>query len=80
MNSAMLSSFDKKLKAMNYWVYIGVFAVAVAVYSMINILMARFSLNKKMLWFAIVVLIPVLGPMIYLFSRKSIDASEEAKS
>lgn len=58
---------------MNIWVYIGVFAVAVAVYAMINILMARFSINKKMIWFAIVVLVPVVGPLIYLFSKRSIE-------
>lgn len=60
---------------MNIWVYVGVFAVAVAVYAMINILMARFSTNKKMLWFAIVVLVPVIGPLAYLFGRKSIETS-----
>lgn len=60
---------------MNIWIFIGVFAAAVAVYAMINILMARFSTNKKMLWFAIVVLIPLVGPLAYLFSRKSIEAS-----
>lgn len=62
---------------MNIWVYIGVFAVAVAVYAMINILLARFSNNKKMIWFAIVVLVPVIGPLVYLLSRKSIEANSE---
>ncbi|WP_436516630.1 PLD nuclease N-terminal domain-containing protein [Ekhidna sp. To15] len=60
---------------MDIWVYVGVFAVAVAVYAMINILMARFSTNKKMLWFAIVVLFPVVGPLMYLISRKSLEKS-----
>ncbi|WP_462232884.1 PLD nuclease N-terminal domain-containing protein [Ekhidna sp.] len=62
---------------MNIWVFVGVFAVAVAVYAMINILLARFSTNKKMLWFAIVVLVPVLGPLVYLFNRKNIGTSSE---
>lgn len=62
---------------MDYWIYVGVFAVAVAVYAMINILMARFPNNKKMLWFAIVVLVPIVGPLAYLFSKKSIE--ERAK-
>ncbi len=66
---------------MNIWVYVSVFAAAIAIYAMINILMARFSTNKKMIWFAVVVLVPLLGPLIYLLNRKSIDAnSEEVRS
>lgn len=65
---------------MSNWIYLGVFAAAIAIYAMINILMGQFSNNKKMLWFAIVVLIPVLGPLVYLFSRKAIEAnSKEVK-
>ncbi|MEO9872023.1 PLD nuclease N-terminal domain-containing protein [Ekhidna sp.] len=65
---------------MSNWTYLAVFAAAIAVYSMINILMASFSINKKMVWFAIVALIPILGPLVYLFSKTAIEAnSKEAK-
>ena len=57
---------------MDYWLYISLFAAAVAVYAMINILMTRMSNGKKMLWFVLVVLIPILGPIVYLLMRKSI--------
>lgn len=57
---------------MDYWLYISLFAAAVAVYAMINILMTRMSNSKKMLWFVLVVLVPILGPIIYLVMRKSI--------
>lgn len=57
---------------MNYWLYISLFAAAIAVYAMINILMTRMSNNKKMLWFVLVVVLPIVGPLIYLLKRKSI--------
>ena len=61
-----------KSRNMEYWLYISLFAAAVAVYAMINILMARMPNNKKMIWFAIVIIFPVIGPIIYLLRRKSI--------
>ena len=53
---------------MSNWIYLAVFAVAIAIYAMINILMVRFSTYKKMCWFAIVTLIPVLGPLVYFLA------------
>lgn len=60
---------------MSYWLYIALFAAAVAVYAMVDILMTQISYNKKMVWFAIIVLLPIVGPMIYLFRKKSLAQS-----
>ena len=60
---------------MDYWIYIGVFAAAIAVYAMINVLMGKFSARRRMIWFAIVVLMPVVGPLVYLLNGKAIQAS-----
>lgn len=60
---------------MSYWLYIALFAAAVAVYAMVDILMTQISYNKKMVWFAIIVLLPIVGPMIYLFKKKSLAQS-----
>mgnify|MGYP000465817606 CR=1 FL=1 len=60
---------------MSYWLYIALFAAAVAVYAMVDILMTQISYNKKMVWFAIIVLLPIVGPMIYLFKKKSLAKS-----
>lgn len=57
---------------MNYWLFISLFAAALAVYAMINILMTRMSNRKKMLWFALAVLLPIVGPIIYLLKREAI--------
>ncbi|WP_420318549.1 PLDc N-terminal domain-containing protein [Ekhidna sp.] len=57
---------------MNYWLYISLFAAAIAVFSMVNVLLARMPNNKKALWFALVVIFPIVGPLIYLLKRKSI--------
>ncbi len=57
---------------MDYWLYIGIFAVALAVFSMIDILRIRMTNNQKIVWFAIVVLIPVIGPLVYIMKRKGL--------
>ncbi|MEQ6168810.1 PLD nuclease N-terminal domain-containing protein [Ekhidna sp. MALMAid0563] len=57
---------------MNYWLYISLFAAAIAVFAMVNVLLARMSNNKKALWFTLVVIFPIVGPLIYLLKRKSI--------
>ena len=53
-------------------VVLSVFVVALTIYSMIDVLRTRMSVEKKMLWFALVVLFPVVGPFIYLVRKKSI--------
>ena len=61
---------------MNYWIYLSIFAAAIAIFSMINILMNQMSFNKKMIWFAIVTLIPIIGPLIYLIRRNAYLGSD----
>ncbi|GAB4230299.1 MAG: hypothetical protein Tsb0034_02130 [Ekhidna sp.] len=65
---------------MNNWVYIALVAAALAIHAMIDVIMKRFDYGKKMMWFAIVVLIPLLGPLVYYVRRKSLitQAKEEA--
>jgi len=57
---------------MNYWIVLSIFVASLAIVSMINVLMIRISLNKKMAWFAIVALIPILGPLVYWLKRRSL--------
>lgn len=61
---------------MNIWVFISVIAVALAIYSMIDVLRVRIAVNKKMIWFALVVIVPILGPLVYMF-RKELTLSDE---
>lgn len=57
---------------MNSWIVISIFAAAIAIYAMLDILRSRMKVNRKMLWFAIVVVFPIVGPIIYLLKRKAI--------
>jgi len=61
-----------KVNVMDQWLIISVFAAAVAVYAMVDILMIRMSYKKKAIWFAIVVLIPIVGPILYLLKKKKL--------
>ncbi|MCP4457359.1 MAG: hypothetical protein GY816_04940 [Cytophagales bacterium] len=50
-------------------ILVGVVTVAIAIYAMIMVAMSKMSNAKMMIWFAIVVLIPLIGPIAY-FSLK----------
>lgn len=61
---------------MNFWIMIfSVVVVAIALYTMIDVLRTRMTSTRKMIWFAVVVLVPVLGPAIYFFNKESIATS-----
>lgn len=60
---------------MNVWLIIAVFAVALVLVVMVDILRVRMSNNKKMLWFAVAVIFPVVGPLIYLIKKRSLIES-----
>ena len=47
------------------YIIIGILAVSLAVYSMISISMSGMEKQRKMVWFAIVALIPIVGPITY---------------
>ena len=57
---------------MNSWIIISIFAATIAIYSMLDVLRSRLPLNRKMVWFAVVVIFPILGPVVYLLKRKAI--------
>ncbi len=57
---------------MSYWLTLSIFAAAVAIISMVNILFSHLDSNRKMIWFAIVTLVPIVGPLVYFMKRKSL--------
>ena len=67
-----MAPFVKKGGIMDYWIYIAVFAASLAIFSMIDVLMVKLSVNKKMFWFAVVTLIPILGPAAYFIRKRSL--------
>lgn len=50
-------------------ILIGVVTVAIAIYAMIGVIMSNMTNQKKMIWFAIVVLLPLLGPILYFVMK-----------
>ena len=57
---------------MDYQLYLAILAAALAIHSMIDILMKSWPVKVRMIWFAIVVLLPVVGPLVYYIRRKSL--------
>lgn len=50
-------------------IMIGLIVVAIAIYAMISISMSGMTKEKKMIWFALVVLVPFVGPVLYYIRR-----------
>ena len=57
---------------MNYELYIAVLAAALAIHSMIDILMKAWPVKVRIIWFAVVVLLPVVGPLAYYIRRRAL--------
>lgn len=57
---------------MDYQLYLAILAAALAIHSMIDILMKSWPVKLRMTWFAAVVLLPVIGPLAYYIRRKSL--------
>ncbi|MEQ9229984.1 MAG: PLD nuclease N-terminal domain-containing protein [Cyclobacteriaceae bacterium] len=53
------------------WIIVGVIVVTVAIYAMVSISASNMEKSSKMMWFAIVVLIPLIGPLSYYLLRKN---------
>lgn len=50
---------------------IALVAAAFAIWAMVSVAKSSLNTNQKVLWFAIVILFPLLGPIIYWFRFKS---------
>lgn len=50
----------------------GVIVVSIAIYAMIDIANRGIRTQTKIIWFPVVVLIPLIGPLCYFFLRKSL--------
>ncbi|MFK7953388.1 MAG: PLD nuclease N-terminal domain-containing protein [Ekhidna sp.] len=57
----------------NLWMYLGVVAVAVAIFAMIDIAIKEYSFRTRLLWLPIVILFPLVGPIVYYSMRKSLS-------
>lgn len=51
---------------------LGVVVVSIAIYAMIDIANRSIRTKTKIIWFPVVVLLPLLGPLVYFFMRRSL--------
>lgn len=59
---------------MDYQLYIAIVAAFLAIHSMIDILMKAWPLKIRVAWFALVVLVPLLGPIVYYIRRRRLGS------
>jgi Na+-transporting NADH:ubiquinone oxidoreductase subunit NqrB len=50
-------------------IIIAVIAISIAIYAMVSISSSHMEKGRKMIWFALVVLIPLIGPAIYYLRK-----------
>ncbi|MEO9802164.1 MAG: PLD nuclease N-terminal domain-containing protein [Reichenbachiella sp.] len=49
---------------------IALVAAAFAIWALVSIAQSKMNTNQKVIWFAIVILLPLLGPIVYWFKFK----------
>jgi len=51
---------------------IGLIAAAIAIYAMVDLSLKSYTLKVRMIWFPIVILIPIIGPLVFYSMRKKL--------
>lgn len=49
---------------------IALVAAAFAIWALISVAQSKLKNDQKVIWFAVVILLPILGPIIYWFKNK----------
>ena len=51
---------------------VGLIAAAIAIYAMVDLSLKNHTLKVRMIWFPIVILIPIVGPLVYYGMRNQL--------
>lgn len=62
----------RKLKIMD-WLLIGIVGAAIAIFAMVDLSLKSYTRKTRMIWYPIVILIPILGPALYYFMRRTLS-------
>lgn len=49
---------------------LAIIAVSLAIWAILDVIRASIAMNYRILWIALVILFPVVGPLIYFFKGK----------
>ncbi|MEO9804909.1 MAG: PLD nuclease N-terminal domain-containing protein [Reichenbachiella sp.] len=52
--------------------------VSFAIWAMVDVAQGRMKTQQKAIWFAVVVLIPLLGPILYYFRRSNLTINQQS--
>ena len=55
---------------MNNGTLFALVAAAFAIWALVSVAKSNLKTNDKVIWFAIVILLPLLGPIVYWFKYK----------
>ncbi|WP_420581097.1 PLDc N-terminal domain-containing protein [Reichenbachiella sp.] len=51
-------------------ILIAVVAAAFAIWALVSVAKSNIKNDQKVIWFAVVILLPILGPIVYWFKHK----------
>jgi hypothetical protein len=58
--------FLPKFKDMDtIWIVFGIIVISLSIYAMISVVISKMDTNRKILWFIIVAMLPIVGPLAY---------------
>lgn len=47
------------------WIIFGIAIIILSLWAMMSVVISRMDNNRKMFWFALVALLPIIGPLAY---------------
>ncbi|MEP5613595.1 MAG: PLDc N-terminal domain-containing protein [Cyclobacteriaceae bacterium] len=54
------------------WLILGIVGAAIAIFAMVDLSLRSYTRKIRLIWYPIVILIPVIGPLAYYFVRRSL--------
>ncbi len=63
-----------KTKIMD-WLIIGIIGASIAIFAMVDLALRSYTRKIRVIWYPIVILLPIIGPLAYYFMRKSLSRS-----
>jgi hypothetical protein len=54
------------------WLIIGLFGASIAIFALVDLARRPYKKNTRLFWFAIVILVPLIGPFAFFLIRKSL--------
>ncbi|MEP1095618.1 MAG: PLDc N-terminal domain-containing protein [Cyclobacteriaceae bacterium] len=57
------------------WLILGIVGAAIAIFAMVDLSLRSYTRKIRLIWYPIVILVPIIGPLAYYLIRKSLPVN-----